>query len=436
MNWYAKSFVTSVLTLTVPFLFPSTTAAQNSVITQPPSSVIVLDSTKSQDGLNGSVRRVKTESAKLAVKNGQMVEGPRQLIELTTYDISGKRSENISYPVTSSSVGKEEYKYDERGNMVEMTKRDDAGAILSKETYDYEFDRFGNWTKMVTSLVVFEADELKHEPVEVTYRSLTYYFDDTVAKLASAPPPEKAAASLPPNSQTSLEVAKSTSANVSQYIPEAMGGSHPTTLVSVGEPPAPESKKSATEEASNGLASKGIESNAGASNVVSSTAPTTDKHALELYKTGRDLFDSGDAKGAILAYHQSLQLTPASADIQLSLGQAYLSLKKDKDAAKAFKESILLNADSTEAHYGLGLASFRMGHFRDAADAFKKAAEINPELGKAHYGLALAYQELGNVTGVIDEYRILQRVDGALAKQLARAFPVFDLPCHAGASCK
>src|SRR5215210_4895552 len=68
-----------------------------------------------------------------------------------------------------------------------MTVRDDKGAMLSREAYSYEFDKFGNWTKMVTNLVVFENGELKREPVEVTYRTLTYYFDDNIAKIVEEP---------------------------------------------------------------------------------------------------------------------------------------------------------------------------------------------------------------------------------------------------------
>src|SRR4030095_10421643 len=82
-----------------------------------------------------------------------------------------------------------------------MTKRVDGGEILSKETYNYEFDTFGNWTKMLTSLVVFEAEELKREPVEATYRTLTYYFDDSVAKITDSPSHRRMAAILPPSSQ-------------------------------------------------------------------------------------------------------------------------------------------------------------------------------------------------------------------------------------------
>jgi hypothetical protein len=41
-------------------------------------------SDREQDGLAGPVRRVKTETAKIAVKNGKPVEGARAVLETTT----------------------------------------------------------------------------------------------------------------------------------------------------------------------------------------------------------------------------------------------------------------------------------------------------------------------------------------------------------------
>src|SRR6185503_13300045 len=128
-------------------------------------------------------------TARIEVRDGRPVEGPPQLVELTTYGIKGNRVENTSYPIAGSLVGKEEYKYDERGNITEMTVRDERGSIVNREAYTYEFDKFGNWTRMVTNLVVFENGELKREPIEVTYRTVTYYFDDTVAKIVDEPKP-------------------------------------------------------------------------------------------------------------------------------------------------------------------------------------------------------------------------------------------------------
>jgi hypothetical protein len=210
MNCIYRRIVPAVLLLGPVLTFTAPVHAQNSVTASARPAISVLDSTKEQDGLVGSVRRVKTESARIAIKDGRPVEGPPQLVELTTYGIKGNRIENTSYPIAGSLVGKEEYKYDERGNITEMTLRDSQGAILSREAYSYEFDKFGNWTRMVTSLVVFENGELKREPVEVTYRTVTYYYDDNVAKaveLKSPPvaePVVKTAESVP--EAVSLEV--------------------------------------------------------------------------------------------------------------------------------------------------------------------------------------------------------------------------------------
>src|SRR6185503_11749364 len=164
MNCIVRRLLPALLLWTAVLTITMRTQAQDisvpaAVSTRP--AISVLDSTKEQDGLLGSVRRVKTETAKIELKEGRPVEGLPQLVELTTYGIKGNRVENTSYPIEVGPVGKEEYKYDEHGNITEMTVRDDHGAIVSREAYSYEFDKFGNWTKMVTSLVVFENGELK-----------------------------------------------------------------------------------------------------------------------------------------------------------------------------------------------------------------------------------------------------------------------------------
>ena len=150
---------------------------------------------REQDGLAGPVRRVKTETAKITVKNGRPVEGPRTPLETTTYDMKGARVDNAYFLAAGGSLtGKEVYKYDERGNIVEMTLHNDDGSLLSKETYAYEFDALGNWVKMTTSVAVIEGGKVTFEPSEVTYRAISYYLDEaTMAKLSQPAPPAPAA---------------------------------------------------------------------------------------------------------------------------------------------------------------------------------------------------------------------------------------------------
>jgi TonB family protein len=151
-----------------------------------PTSISILESNKEQDGLNGPVHRVCTETAKLSFNPGKVAEGPRTLLETTVYDLQGNRIDNTYYLVAESNrLVKEEYKYDDRGNVTEMTQRNNSGAILSREVYEYEFDMLGNWNKMVTSLVVYEAG-LSYEPVEVAYRTISYYFNEASAKVENS----------------------------------------------------------------------------------------------------------------------------------------------------------------------------------------------------------------------------------------------------------
>lgn len=429
--------------------------AQNSVnVGQPNTPATVLDSTRQQDGLLGSVRRVKTQTAKLEFKAGQLVEGPLQPLEVTTYSLSGQRIENVSYPIASSPVGKEEYKYDNKGNIVEMTLRGSDGSILSREAYEYEFDRFGNWTKMVTNLVVFEGGDLKREPIEVTYRTLTYYFDDAVAGIVDSKP--RATAARLPDVTTAKVADDSTFERPALSLSDSSTRPSNASLLNDAPPVAPpiaSTKKSdvvvtpvETKPTSEPLAPPKVIRTANSAagetvaNNAANTAPGTSisksKLALQFYQDGRQRFDSGDFAAAIVAYQHSLQIDPESAEVNVSLGHAFYRLKKNEESMKAFKQAIGLNPEMPEAYYGLGLDYFGLKRYRDAAAAFKRATVLRPSLAKAHYGLALAYQEMGKESELIEEYRILQTLDHALAQQLATTFPEFNLPCRAAPFCK
>jgi TonB family protein len=172
-------------------------------------SYLNLETDRDRDGLVGPVRRVRTETVKLSNKGGKVVEGQRAVMEVVAYDIKGVKVENAYFPVPGAALtGKEVYKYDDKGNIVEMTLLNTDGSLLSKEVYSYEFDSFGNWTKMTTSVALIEGGKLSYEPTEVTYRMISYYLDEaTLAKMnqpaAAQPAPSGAVATAgQPNSST------------------------------------------------------------------------------------------------------------------------------------------------------------------------------------------------------------------------------------------
>ena len=178
------------------------------------SRFVNASSEREQDGLNGPVRRVRTETAKLANKNGKLTEGQRVTLEVAAYDIKGAKIENAYYPVPgAAATGKEVYKYDDKGNIIEMTLQDEKGTLLSKETYTYEFDQFGNWTKMTTSVAVIENGKITFEPTEVTYRTISYYLDEATLARMSQPAATPAASSTPAAGNTANTGAANNASN-------------------------------------------------------------------------------------------------------------------------------------------------------------------------------------------------------------------------------
>ncbi|HEX5708826.1 MAG TPA: TonB family protein, partial [Pyrinomonadaceae bacterium] len=126
--------------------------------------------------------------AKITTKNGRPVEGPRVLLESATYDVKGGKLDHAYFLAAGGSLtGKEVYRYDARGNIVEMTLTNEDGSLLAKETYSYELDAVGNWTKMVTSVAVIEGGKMSFEPMEVTYRTISYFLDEAMVAKMSQP---------------------------------------------------------------------------------------------------------------------------------------------------------------------------------------------------------------------------------------------------------
>jgi len=176
-----------------------------------------------RDGLVGPVRRVRTEVAKLSSETGKLTESKHALLELVSYDIKGNKVENQYFPIAGANLtGKEVYKYDDKGNISEMTLLNGDGSLLSKEIYKYEFDFAGNWSKMTTSVAVIEGGRMSFEPTEVTYRSIMYYLDENMLKMAqpaatsSASPQPTTADTAPANNPSAAKLDNKTNTGVTR----------------------------------------------------------------------------------------------------------------------------------------------------------------------------------------------------------------------------
>ena len=163
-----------------------------------PAAAPVVESDRSRDGLIGPVRRVRTEVAKLTNADGRQTESKSVVVEIAAYDVKGNKTENQYFPIAGATLtGKEVYKYDEKGNISEMTLLNSDGTLLGKETYKYEFDFLGNWNRMTTSVAVVDSRGVTFEPTEVTYRSIMYYLDESMMKVGQPAGTQNSAATTP-----------------------------------------------------------------------------------------------------------------------------------------------------------------------------------------------------------------------------------------------
>lgn len=190
------------------------TAKANSMQPQPatvdgPGS----ESDRARDGLLGPVRRIRTEVVKLSTAGGKTVEDSKHvLLETAEYDLKGAKTQNQYFPIEGATLtGREVYKYDDKGNISEMTLVGADGSLVSKEVYKYEFDSVGNWVKMTASIAVVENAKISFEPSEVTYRTIFYYLDAAMAKMLqptnSSAPGTANPATVEANNQTNSNVA-------------------------------------------------------------------------------------------------------------------------------------------------------------------------------------------------------------------------------------
>src|SRR5437867_12691926 len=244
-----KNLILLILVILPAFSSPARAQQVSTAQTDSPKAT---RNDREQDGLKGLVRRVRIESARILEKQGKPVEGSRELRAIVTYDMQGRKVDTVTSPVEAVTLlGNAQYRYDDKGNMIEKVLRTSNGSILGKETYKYEFDELGNWKKMTTSVAVYENGKLGFEPVEITYRTITYYYNEAIEKIATASKPN-----VEPTSSASVSSPPSAKA---QSVPVAEGT------------PKPEVRSAAKENAT--PSSAGPETDKKASSSVDSSAP-------------------------------------------------------------------------------------------------------------------------------------------------------------------
>jgi TonB family protein len=440
--------------------FAYTSSAQTNATATPVAAGT--NGNREQDGLKGPVRRVRVETANIVTRNGKQVELPKSVIEVSTYDVTGRKIDSVAYPVEGATApGKEEYKYDDKGNIIEMILRGNEGSVLSQEKYTYELDEFGNWKKMTTAIAIYENGTISYEPTQVTYRTLTYYYGAATLK----PDVPAAPITAPSKQRTDAEAA----AVESKQAPTQPRDVVTTPPMNVPEIPAavtpasteakaskedvklpvlriseevlrtaavvlPEPQYPADAELARASGPVQVEVIIDQNGVVTTARATSGNPflfdaATSAARKARFLMSafSDHLTGAysVLTYNFARPVEAASIPNNTSPTTTDARMEKsaspeNKVAPERPNESIKPapvaapvsnnNAGATDTksfagYFNRGIASIASGKYKDAVESLTQAVAVNPQDAIAHAKLGLAYSGLGQHKPAIAEFK-------------------------------
>ena len=241
---------------------------------------------------------------------------------------------------------------------------------------------------MTTSLLLFENSQVKREPVETTTAPLATTLPMTLPGLQIG---RAKYGRYHCRQLSSSQIRRSQSRR--EFPPQA--ADVPATD-GIGEPPAPQVRSSHSINLGSKVATKTSvgpvrsTSKEAAESVAIKTSPEEDSPqsvAFNFYEKGLTCFDKGDLQGAISAFLVSVKFAP-SAEVYLSLGNAYLKQEKNGDALKAFKESVNLNVWRVPKPVRIRAGFISPEALHGYAGRLQEGY-LQPTMTKVHYGLGL-----------------------------------------------
>jgi len=102
-------------------------------------------------------------------------------------------------------------------------------------------------------------------------------------------------------------------------------------------------------------------------------------------------------------------------------GQKFLGAGEYLQAAEAYRQAIREQPGLEAAHLGLKRAYAGLTFGQQLSEAHRLLGHLAPNDAVGHYGLGLLYVQKRDLGYAEDEYRILQKLDPALAQRLYRA---------------
>ncbi|MCI0453490.1 MAG: tetratricopeptide repeat protein [Candidatus Dadabacteria bacterium] len=136
-------------------------------------------------------------------------------------------------------------------------------------------------------------------------------------------------------------------------------------------------------------------------NETAKTKPVED--ADSLFKSGKELYNTGDYLKAELEFRRALSLNPNLKDARYYLGKIYESrIERDDDfetmeeAMNEYQEVLKIDPSFISAHISLGGLYIKSGFYEGAIRELEEALRINPNSPEAHAAMGEALYTIGS----------------------------------------
>ncbi|MDA1190881.1 MAG: tetratricopeptide repeat protein, partial [Candidatus Poribacteria bacterium] len=155
---------------------------------------------------------------------------------------------------------------------------------------------------------------------------------------------------------------------------------------------------------------------------------TYDKFLIErpddsnaLSRLARLYTDLGRHEDAAQTLERAVQVNPNNLRRRIELSRAYVRLERVEDAVTLLNESLSpdsLERDRADVNLTLGDLYSSLKRHSEARAAYIEVIRLQPENARAHRGLGGAYLALGRRELALDEYKILLELDDVIAAEL------------------
>jgi tetratricopeptide (TPR) repeat protein len=132
---------------------------------------------------------------------------------------------------------------------------------------------------------------------------------------------------------------------------------------------------------------------------------------------------AGRHQEAIESFNERVRLVPDETLGWSMLAQSYRDAKQPQRAVQALGNVNLMGKGTDATWFLLGESYSDLNRYLPAAGAYREAIQLNEEFARAWFGLGRAYARLGRPNEYEQVLKVLEKLNAALAKELADLRP-------------